>query len=103
MSTSPRRLQNANYRFLVYFLALPIITLYSLCLSGCVSNSAGIPNIFAVKLQERNETSLISEIRVNYFGLCASVPSKALYCLSSSGKTADSIGRERLNLPWLPN
>ncbi|KAF2462935.1 uncharacterized protein BDR25DRAFT_195266, partial [Lindgomyces ingoldianus] len=68
-----------------------------LCLTGCVSNSPGIQNIFAVKLEPRNGISsmafTVSELRINYFvGICAST-SDRLVCQSSSGKTADSLLR----------
>ncbi|KAF2815585.1 uncharacterized protein BDZ99DRAFT_565552 [Mytilinidion resinicola] len=84
------RMQNINYRLWVYLLPIPIILFYGLSLTRCVSNSPGIGNIFAVKLQPRNSTTSITELRVNYFGICASVSDHSI-CQSSSGKTADRV------------
>ncbi|KAF2805083.1 uncharacterized protein BDZ99DRAFT_112734 [Mytilinidion resinicola] len=91
------RMNNVNYRLLVYLLLIPILLFYTLCLTGCVSNSPGIPNIFAAKIEGRNSTvSTISAIRVNYFGICASISNK-LFCQSSSGKTAGALLNSILN------
>ncbi|KAF2475406.1 uncharacterized protein BDR25DRAFT_201735, partial [Lindgomyces ingoldianus] len=74
-----------------YLLPIPILIFYSLSLTGCVSTSPGISNIFTVKLQRFNETSsLLSEVRLGYFGVCASV-SNGLSCSPSSGKSVDAL------------
>lgn len=84
-------IDDVNYRFMIYFLAAPILTLYciapilnhydvitdwngALCLTGCVSNSIGIPTIFAATLRDRSAVSIISEIRVNYFDNLSKIP-----------------------------
>ncbi|KAH7323086.1 hypothetical protein B0I35DRAFT_192952 [Stachybotrys elegans] len=59
-----------NFRLirLAGLIALPIaiFVLYVLALTGCVSNSPGLPSIFLVALEVNNST----ELRVGYFGMC---------------------------------
>ncbi|KAF2800777.1 hypothetical protein K505DRAFT_355342 [Melanomma pulvis-pyrius CBS 109.77] len=81
-----QRMQNVNYRLLTYLLPVPVIIFYSLALTGCVSNSPGIPNIFTLKIDDGAD----AEIRLGYFGMCISV-SNELFCQPTSGKNADAI------------
>jgi hypothetical protein len=49
----------------VYFLLVPVYLLYTLVLVGCISDSAGIPNIFVVAIPLPGG----SEIRVGHLGM----------------------------------
>ncbi|KAF2470848.1 uncharacterized protein BDR25DRAFT_196405, partial [Lindgomyces ingoldianus] len=63
----------------------------ALSLTGCVSQSPGVPNIFLVKLQSKGNTTFpIPEIRVGYFGKGHSLLGQ-LTCQPSSGKNATAI------------
>jgi len=80
-------IDSVNLRLMTYALPIPTLLFYSMCsitpsevftnsrlvlaLTGCVSNSPGIPNVFLLRLQSQNGTSTASEtfqVRVGYFG-----------------------------------
>ncbi|KAF2801292.1 uncharacterized protein BDZ99DRAFT_504730 [Mytilinidion resinicola] len=59
-----------------------------LALTGCVSNSPGIPNIFLLKLQPTNKDSAVTEtlqVRIGYFGMCLG-ESQNLTCFPGSSE-----------------
>ncbi|KAF1359464.1 hypothetical protein EJ07DRAFT_155908 [Lizonia empirigonia] len=67
-------------------LPIPIITCYTLSLTGCISVSPGIPNIFTLKLAD----NLGHEIRLGYFAMCVST-SNGLNCQPTSGKNTEMM------------
>ncbi|KAH6873644.1 hypothetical protein B0T10DRAFT_466176 [Thelonectria olida] len=57
---------------------------YTLSLTGCVSNSPGLPNVFLVAMN----SSSVAELRVGYFGNALTAPIRRLYtgvCLHRNG------------------
>ncbi|KAF2112716.1 Ca2+ regulator and membrane fusion protein Fig1-domain-containing protein [Lophiotrema nucula] len=84
------RMQNINYRLLNYLLWVPIILFYTLTLTGCISSSPGILNIFLLKLENPRRSSSTLEIRVGYFGLCILFSDQRI-CQSTSGKNTEAI------------
>ncbi|GAW14142.1 hypothetical protein ANO14919_035360 [Xylariales sp. No.14919] len=74
----PSKLGNFDLRFPVYICGGIIILFYVLALTGCVSNSPGVSNIYLVKVQSRLDNT--TEVRVGYFDLSnkgVSVPGDA--------------------------
>ncbi|KAF1951511.1 hypothetical protein CC80DRAFT_202735 [Byssothecium circinans] len=85
------QMQNATYRLIAYLLAIPSLIFYTPSLTGCVSNSPGIPNIFALRLRTiPNTASQVPEIRVGYFGMCFLLPTGTI-CQSTSGGDTNKI------------
>ncbi|KAF2427259.1 hypothetical protein EJ08DRAFT_699709 [Tothia fuscella] len=80
---------NINWRLSIYILGIPIVLLYTLVLTGCVSNSPGIGNIFILKLTTRSKEA--QEIRIGYFGVCRAITGGPPICLSSSGLSTEVI------------
>ncbi|KAK2763091.1 hypothetical protein FQN54_009725 [Arachnomyces sp. PD_36] len=91
-------MDNVNWRLCTYLLTIPIFLLYVLTLTGCVSNSPGIPNIFLVKLQGADQLGDY-ELRVGYFGLCGS-SQEGLSCYATTGSSSEQLTANlRQNLP----
>ncbi|KAK4443231.1 Ca2+ regulator and membrane fusion protein Fig1-domain-containing protein [Podospora aff. communis PSN243] len=65
-------------------LIIPIILFQALSLSGCVSTSPAIPDIYIVSLEPAKNTSLPVEVRVGYFGICGD-DGEIVRCQSSAG------------------
>ncbi|RDW66309.1 hypothetical protein BP6252_09944 [Coleophoma cylindrospora] len=67
-------------------MAGPFSFAITLSITGCVSTSPGIPNIYLLKLQAQNGTNVLPadfQIRLGYFGMCIG-ETKALICSGSS-------------------
>ncbi|KAI1423119.1 Ca2+ regulator and membrane fusion protein Fig1-domain-containing protein [Xylaria sp. FL1777] len=96
----PSRFHNIDYRLFVYLLAGVIILFYVLALTGCLSDSPGIPDIFLVNVHDRGENT--TQVRVGYFGMCIQTSSK-LQCLSTIGKDtktiADDFSHDGISIP----
>ncbi|KAI0808532.1 Ca2+ regulator and membrane fusion protein Fig1-domain-containing protein [Xylaria sp. FL0064] len=84
----PSKFNNLDYRLVVYLLAGVIILFYVLALTGCLSESPGIPNIFLANIHSRRDNS--TQLRIGYFGICINTPHN-LQCLSSIGKDMKTI------------
>ncbi|KAI0907373.1 Ca2+ regulator and membrane fusion protein Fig1-domain-containing protein [Ustulina deusta] len=84
----PSKFSNLDYRVVVYLIAGVIILFYVLALTGCLTDSPGIPNIFLVNVHNREENT--TQIRVGYFGVCITASSK-LQCVSSIGRDTTTI------------
>ncbi|KAI1307180.1 Ca2+ regulator and membrane fusion protein Fig1-domain-containing protein [Xylaria venustula] len=95
----PSRFSNIDYRFVVYVFAAAIILFYVLALTGCLSDSPGIPNIFLINIHNRGENT--TQVRVGYFGICINTPGD-VHCLSSIGKdtktTAEDFSHKGLSI-----
>ncbi|RDL38481.1 uncharacterized protein BP5553_02821 [Venustampulla echinocandica] len=81
-------------QFVLLLLAVPIILFYILVLAGSSSRSPGIPNIYLVSLQKANETSGPAAnltIHIGYFGMCTTIGSKNLTCVSTFGKSGTHL------------
>ncbi|KAI1399434.1 Ca2+ regulator and membrane fusion protein Fig1-domain-containing protein [Hypoxylon fuscum] len=66
----PRVFDRVDIRFVAYLLLSVIIVFYILTLTGCLSTSPGIPDLFLMKLETNQPAS--AQIRVGYYGMCAS-------------------------------
>ncbi|TGJ88428.1 hypothetical protein E0Z10_g345 [Xylaria hypoxylon] len=82
------KFSNLDYRLVVYLFAGAIILFYVLALTGCLSESPGIPNIFLVNLHKQGANT--TQVRVGYFGICINDQSK-LECLPSFGKDTKTV------------
>ncbi|KAK0652438.1 Ca2+ regulator and membrane fusion protein Fig1-domain-containing protein [Cercophora newfieldiana] len=60
----------STIRLAPYVLIIPIVLFISLSLSGCLSTSPAIPEIYLVSLESAKNTSTPVEVRVGYFGIC---------------------------------
>ncbi|KAI4217809.1 MAG: hypothetical protein LQ349_009012 [Xanthoria aureola] len=87
---------NIKFRIAIYMLIIPILIFYVLAAVGCVSNSAGIPNIFIFTFRDpqlrSSEASKqpVFELRVGYFGLCAGA-FPDLACITSLGSDTEQM------------
>ncbi|KAF1847282.1 uncharacterized protein K460DRAFT_414062, partial [Cucurbitaria berberidis CBS 394.84] len=86
-----QRMQNINYRLLSYTLSICALLFYALALTGCISQSPGVPNIFLLEIKGiRGGNSTAAEVRVGYYGICIQMSNQTT-CQVSSGKTTDAI------------
>ncbi|KAJ3568349.1 hypothetical protein NPX13_g6452 [Xylaria arbuscula] len=79
---------NLDFRLGAYFLSGVIILFYALALTGCLSVSPGIPNIFLVNIHSTGVNT--TQVRVGYFGICVKTTNH-LECLSAVGRNNKSI------------
>ncbi|KAI0387831.1 Ca2+ regulator and membrane fusion protein Fig1-domain-containing protein [Hypomontagnella monticulosa] len=93
MAGTRKIFDSVGYRSMVYLAAVGIIVLYALTLTGCVSDSPGIPNIFLVNVQSQGIETM--NIRVGYYGMCVDSP-KGFECVSSIAKYASTLENELL-------
>ncbi|KAK4139283.1 uncharacterized protein C8A04DRAFT_33251 [Dichotomopilus funicola] len=83
-------------RFAPYLLVLPIVIFYCLSLTGCLSTSPAIPNIYIVDLWANNgntnftDTDPLVKVRVNYFGICG-VDDEGTRCMATTGKSIATL------------
>jgi hypothetical protein len=80
----------STIRLAPYVLIIPIILFQALSLSGCVSTSPAIPDIYIVSLEPAKNTSLPVEVRVGYFGICGD-DGEIVRCQSSAGGDANVV------------
>ncbi|SPQ21537.1 2c93d951-955f-4189-a3d4-5a905f984bd7 [Thermothielavioides terrestris] len=80
------------FRFLPYLLIVPIIVFETLSLTGCVSTSPAIPNIYIVSLRPNNNATgtATPQVRVGYFGICG-ISESGTRCQSASGQSVDTL------------
>ncbi|KAI3331296.1 Ca2+ regulator and membrane fusion protein Fig1-domain-containing protein [Ustulina deusta] len=94
-ATKPKTFDRVDMRFLSWILSAIVTTFYVLSLVGCLSTSPGIPNLFLVQLQTNQSQPM--QVRIGYFGICASQPLRSdLKCLPSS-----SLGDSQLKDAFL--
>ncbi|KAF2828319.1 hypothetical protein CC86DRAFT_404249 [Ophiobolus disseminans] len=91
-------------RFGVYMLLVPILLFYVLSLTGCISTSPGIMNLFLVDIRTpslplvlANSTAQYFHIRIGYFGACIGDDVADLDCSSTSGGLKDALVARVLN------
>ncbi|KAK3297382.1 Ca2+ regulator and membrane fusion protein Fig1-domain-containing protein [Chaetomium fimeti] len=78
-------------RFAPYLLILPIVVFHALSLSGCVSTSPAIPNIYIVDLHANtNATDDFLKVRIGYFGICG-IDEDGTRCQSASGRSVETL------------
>ncbi|RWA10456.1 hypothetical protein EKO27_g4628 [Xylaria grammica] len=90
----PSKLGNFDLRFPVYICGGIIILFYVLALTGCVSNSPGVSNIYLVKVQSRLDNT--TEVRVGYFGICLTERGR-LECVSSYERGTNTVAKDLSN------
>ncbi|AEO62966.1 uncharacterized protein THITE_112700 [Thermothielavioides terrestris NRRL 8126] len=80
------------FHFLPYLLIVPIIVFETLSLTGCVSTSPAIPNIYIVSLRPNNNATgtATPQVRVGYFGICG-ISESGTRCQSASGQSVDTL------------
>ncbi|KAI0198008.1 Ca2+ regulator and membrane fusion protein Fig1-domain-containing protein [Astrocystis sublimbata] len=88
MMSMQNKFRNIDYRWAVYLSAAAILLFYVLSLTGCISTSAGIPNIFLISIQDQVDTNL--QIHIGYFGICMKAGGQ-FYCMSTVGKDATAV------------
>ncbi|KAI1424697.1 hypothetical protein F5Y12DRAFT_751282 [Xylaria sp. FL1777] len=82
MSINNNAFDRVDMRFLSWLLSAIVLTFYVLVLVGCLSTSPAIPNLFLIQLQTNQSQPV--QVRIGYYGLCASEPSRRdLKCLPS--------------------
>ncbi|KAF2111179.1 hypothetical protein BDV96DRAFT_603303 [Lophiotrema nucula] len=62
----------------------------ALSLTGCVSNSPGVSNIFLLKLHDINGEKVFSEIRIGYFRICILWSGERI-CQATAGRSVDDV------------
>ncbi|KAI0410962.1 hypothetical protein F5X98DRAFT_384565 [Xylaria grammica] len=89
-SSTSRAFERFDMRVLSWFLSAVVVTLYILVLVGCLSTSPAVPNIFLVQLQTNQ--SQPAQVRVGYYGMCASQPSRVdLKCMPTYSLTESEL------------
>ncbi|KAK3377613.1 Ca2+ regulator and membrane fusion protein Fig1-domain-containing protein [Podospora didyma] len=80
-------------RFAPFFLIIPIFLFQALSLSGCVSTSPGLPGLYVVSLRPAkvSDATRDVQVRLGYYGICATVDSDKFLCQTSSGANADVV------------
>ncbi|KAK4137754.1 hypothetical protein BT67DRAFT_447487 [Trichocladium antarcticum] len=75
-----------------YLLIVPIIVFHALCLTGCLSTSPAIPNIYLVALRSAHNTSAAVplQVRIGYHGICG-IDAHGTRCQSARGSSADAL------------
>ncbi|KAL1856293.1 hypothetical protein VTK73DRAFT_8405 [Phialemonium thermophilum] len=74
---------------LPFLLAVPIVLFEALSLSGCVSTSPSLPDLYIVSFV-RNTTTPPTELRFGYMGICGS-DNHTLHCRASVGRSVDAL------------
>ncbi|KAK4198881.1 Ca2+ regulator and membrane fusion protein Fig1-domain-containing protein [Triangularia verruculosa] len=82
-------------RYIPYLFIIPVIVFHALALTGCVSTSPGIPNIYVVSLRSAelansNNTDLDVQVRIGYFGMCGISEDHTL-CGTVSGRDVEDL------------
>ncbi|KAH6850645.1 Ca2+ regulator and membrane fusion protein Fig1-domain-containing protein [Chaetomium sp. MPI-CAGE-AT-0009] len=78
-------------RFAPYLLILPIVVFHALSLTGCVSTSPAIPNIYVVDLRANtNATDDLLKVRIGYYGICG-IDEDGTRCQSASGRSVETL------------
>ncbi|EAQ86363.1 predicted protein [Chaetomium globosum CBS 148.51] len=78
-------------RYAPYLLILPIIVFHALSLTGCVSTSPAIPNIYVVDLRSNtNVTEDLLKVRIGYYGICG-IDEDGTRCQSASGRSVETL------------
>ncbi|KAF1975251.1 hypothetical protein BU23DRAFT_566825 [Bimuria novae-zelandiae CBS 107.79] len=92
-----QKFRDVNWRFFAYFLIVPITTFYTLVLTGCVTNSPGLPNLhfFNLHLPATNPPTS-TDLRVGYFGICIN-SSSGFVCSTTHGMKASDLASKFRN------
>ncbi|KAK4040842.1 Ca2+ regulator and membrane fusion protein Fig1-domain-containing protein [Parachaetomium inaequale] len=78
-------------RYAPYLLILPIIVFHALSLTGCVSTSPAIPNIYVVSLRANNNaTDTPLQVRIGYFGICG-IDEDGTRCQAATGRSVETL------------
>lgn len=80
----------STIRLAPYVLIIPIVLFLSLALSGCVSTSPGIDDIYLVSLEPAKNLSKPVEVRIGYFGICGD-DGTTVRCQSARGAAVDTL------------
>ncbi|KAI1144279.1 hypothetical protein F5Y05DRAFT_364193 [Hypoxylon sp. FL0543] len=60
--------KRVELRFVAYLIIAILFLFYVLVLTGCLSTSPGVPDLFVLKL--RNNGTEDVEVRIGYYGTC---------------------------------
>ncbi|KAK4176043.1 Ca2+ regulator and membrane fusion protein Fig1-domain-containing protein [Triangularia setosa] len=82
--------------YIPYLFIIPVIVFHALSLTGCVTTSPGIPNIYVVSLRSAelansNSTNLDVQVRIGYFGMCGISEENGTLCGSVSGRSVEEL------------
>ncbi|KAK3902449.1 Ca2+ regulator and membrane fusion protein Fig1-domain-containing protein [Staphylotrichum tortipilum] len=81
-------------RIVPFLLIIPIIVFHALSLTGCLSTSPAIPNIYIVSLRSNstgtNGTETPVQARIGYFGICG-IDTTGTRCEPATGKSATTL------------
>ncbi|KAK4239395.1 Ca2+ regulator and membrane fusion protein Fig1-domain-containing protein [Achaetomium macrosporum] len=90
-------------RYAPYLLIVPIIVFQALSLTGCVSTSPGVPNIYIVSLRPNNNaTDDPLQVRIGYFGICG-IDEEGKRCQSASGRSVETLRADLFPEVFGPN
>ncbi|KAK4669878.1 uncharacterized protein QC763_206860 [Podospora pseudopauciseta] len=83
-------------RYIPYLFIIPVLVFHALALTGCVSTSPGIPNIYVVSLRSAelantNNTDLDVQVRIGYFGMCGISEEHGTLCGTVSGRSVEDL------------
>ncbi|KAJ9211224.1 hypothetical protein DTO166G4_7147 [Paecilomyces variotii] len=84
MAYDEERRKNPLKEWIPIFLIVPVVTLYSIIITGCLSDSPGLHNVYVLNLVDISGL----EVRVGYFGICVESSTKRI-CGSASNIQTD--------------
>ncbi|KAK4122182.1 hypothetical protein N657DRAFT_634988 [Parathielavia appendiculata] len=78
-------------RYAPYLLIIPAVVFHAMSLTGCVSTSPAIPNIYVVALRSNNNTTDTPiQVRIGYFGICG-IDEDGTRCQAASGRSVETL------------
>ncbi|KAK4189135.1 Ca2+ regulator and membrane fusion protein Fig1-domain-containing protein [Podospora australis] len=77
-------------KLMPWFFIFPAVVFQALSLTGCISTSPGIPNIYIVSLRSNTNTSTPVQVRIGYFGICG-IDEDGTRCMSATGHSVEEI------------
>ncbi|KAI2470365.1 Ca2+ regulator and membrane fusion protein Fig1-domain-containing protein [Annulohypoxylon bovei var. microspora] len=90
IARASRAFSRVEFRFIAYLLVAILFLFYVLVLTGCLSTSPGVPNLFLVQLQAKGQHDI--EVRVGYYGMCVTkASSEDLTCLATYTRTPETL------------
>ncbi|KAI1384790.1 Ca2+ regulator and membrane fusion protein Fig1-domain-containing protein [Hypoxylon trugodes] len=102
MALASRAFNRVETRFVAYIIIAVLFLFYVLVLTGCLSTSPGVPDLFVVKLQAKQVKDV--EVRVGYYGMCITKAGGGLSCLATYTRSPDTLNDLFLsNLTNTPN
>ncbi|KAI0901626.1 Ca2+ regulator and membrane fusion protein Fig1-domain-containing protein [Annulohypoxylon nitens] len=91
IARTSRAFRHVEFRFVAYLLIAILFLFYVLVLTGCLSTSPAVPDLFLVKLQAKGQEGV--EVRVGYYGMCVTKEENGgLTCMATYARSPEALG-----------